>query len=95
MANLRKPLGNETGNEMNATMIARYLNGGRLSSSLSKNKIGKIMRFLNYEYKIKHNMMFYRVVLINGYDQQSHLDNKDQKEEKKDATFDNEMYLPF
>jgi predicted P-loop ATPase len=95
VANLRKPYENETGNEMNATMIARYLNGGRLSASLSKNKIGKIMRYLNYDYRLKHNMMFYRVVLINGYDQQRNLDCEDLTDEKKDETFDCEPYLPF
>ena len=83
VAHLRKPMKNESYKLMNATMIARFLGNGHLSSGISVPKIGKIMRFKKYRMEIRHNTTFYRVVEINYQDQQIYLqdDSKNEDEE--------------
>jgi hypothetical protein len=82
---------------MNATMIARFLGNGHLSSGISVPKIGKIMRFKKYRMEIRHNTTFYRVVEINYQDQQIYLqdDSKNEDEEELQKPEPEELELPF
>ena len=97
VAHLRKPMKNESYKLMNATMIARFLGNGHLSSGISVPKIGKIMRFKKYRMEIRHNTTFYRVVEINYQDQQIYLqdDSKNEDEEELQKPEPEELELPF
>lgn len=97
VAHLRKPMKNESYKLMNATMIARLLGNGHLSSGISVPKIGKIMRFKKYRMEIRHNTTFYRVVEINYQDQQIYLqdDSKNEDEEELQMPEPEELELPF
>lgn len=97
VAHLRKPMKNESYKLMNATMIARFLGNGHLSSGISVPKIGKIMRFKKYRMEIRHNTTFYRVVEINYQDQQIYLqdDSKNEDEEELQMPEPEELELPF
>ena len=97
VANLRKPMRNESYKLMNATMIARFLGGGHLPPGISVAKIGKIMRYKKYRMETKHNTSFYRVVEINYQDQQRYLMEEPKPEEETDLQRPDpeELGLPF
>lgn len=80
VAHLRKPKPRESYKLMNATMIARFLGGGHLSTGISTKKIGQVMRQKQFRTEVKHNTAFYRVVEINYQDQQTYLLNDDLEE---------------
>lgn len=84
VAHLRKPKARESYKLMNATMIARFLSGGHLSTGISTKKIGLVMRQMQFRTEVKHNTAFYRVVEINYQEQQSYLLN-DAPEEADDV----------
>ena len=96
VAHLRKPKPRESYKLMNATMIARFLGGGHLSTSISTKKIGQVMRQKQFRTEVKHNTAFYRVVEINYQDQQTYLLNDDLEATQDAVTQDAiEQDLPF
>lgn len=90
----RKPLPSEPGELMNAAMMVRYINGGRMGYGLSSKKVGSIMKRMGIAVEHKSSGNFYRVVKVPYNQQQAEIEHGS-VESKPENQQPKEADLPF